>query len=204
VIVLQHGYLANGGAADGPVRAHQRGGGVRASGSRDGVVSGPKVLVGEDRRKVGRALTPSPEMAWRVAGVVGLLFALVGWLDVALTWYPFHLGSAEWEFGTVTASLNGLPVPVLGMGLLLASGMALGRPWLVRLVALWFVVTAVALAVMAVLYVTNVPIALKTVEEPALRTGLKKAIVKALGQSVIYPIVLLSVAVKSWRHARAG
>jgi len=170
--------------------------------AREGAVSAPKVLIGEDRQKA--ALEASPETAWELAGLVGLLFAAVGWLDVLLTWYPFHLGSAEWEFGTVTASFNGLPVPVLGMGLLLASGVALGRPWLVRLLAVWFAVTAVVLAVMAVLYVTNVPIALKTVDEPLIRTGLKKAIVKTLGQSIVYPIGFLWVGMKAWRHAKAG
>jgi len=191
-----------GGTRNGPVRAKHVTGGAGTTAASEDTVSAPKVLVREDQTKL--TLRPSADTAWQLVGLLGLLFAGVGWLDVLLTWYPPFWGGAEWEFGTVTASFNGLPVPALGMGLLLASAIALGRPWMVRVLAVALAVIAIMLAAAALLYVTNVPIALKTVEEPLIRTGLKKAIVKTLGQSVAYPIVFLWVAVKSWRHAKAG
>ena len=159
-----------------------------------------KVLVEAEARGV-RPLTPSSEFGWRLVGVIGLAFGLIAGADLLLTWYPFNLGSPEWEFGTVTASLDGLPLLVMGLTLSLASGVARGRRWLVRVVAVLLLILAALIVVAAVLYVTNVPIALKSVQDPVIRTGLKKAIAKTSVQAVVYPAALLWLAVKGWRHA---
>ncbi len=164
------------------------------------VTAGGKVLVREEKR--GSApLTPAPEVAWRLVMAVGLAFTAVGGLDLLLTWYPWHMGNPEWEFGTVSASLDGLPVPTLGLGLVLAAAVALGSRWGVRTLAIVFALLALVIVLAALLYATNVPIALKTVSEPVSRSGLKKAMAKAAGQAVVYPLILGWIAVKAWRHA---
>jgi hypothetical protein len=83
------------------------------------------------------------------------------------------------------------------------TGVARGQRWLVRTAAVVLVALALAIAIGAVLYATNVPIALKAVTQPAIRTGLKKAIAKATGQSILYPIAYVWIAVLAWRHTAA-
>jgi hypothetical protein len=55
-----------------------------------------------------------------------------------------------------------------------------------------------------VLWATSVPVGLRAVEEPMVLRGLKKAIAKTGMQVVVYPIALLYVSVKAWRHASAA
>lgn|SRR5574341_444297 len=163
-------------------------------------MSAPKVLVQEAAKP---RLSPSPEFGWYLLSWIGLVFAAVGGVDLLLTWYPTQFGNAEWEFGTVSAALDGLPVMTLGLALLLGAGAVQGERWLVRTMAIVFAALAVLILLAAILYVTNVPIALKAVSQPMIRTGLKKAIVKAAGQSILYPLAFLWIALKAWRHAAA-
>lgn len=165
-------------------------------------MSGPKVLVqqeGAPRARLGAA----PDFGWTLFGWLGVVFTAVGGIDLLLTWYPLHFGNPEWEFGTVSATLDGLPVLSMGLVMLLGTGAALGRRWL--MLATIGVLAALALAILAaaMLYATNVPIALKAVTEPAIRTGLKKAIAKASAQSVLYPLAYVWIAWKAWRHLAA-
>lgn len=164
-------------------------------------MSAPKVLVQETQAKP--RLSPAPDFGWSLLGWIGLVFVGVGGVDLLLTWYPMQFGNQEWEFGTVSAVLDGLPVLTLGLALLMGAGTARGERWLVRTMAIVFVLLAILILISAILYVTNVPAALKTVTQPVIRTGLKKAIVKAAGQSVLYPLAYLWIARKAWRHAAA-
>jgi hypothetical protein len=136
-------------------------------------------------------------------GVVGWAFAVVGLVDLALVWYPPDFGNAEFEFGSVTAALNNLPIVVLGLTMWLASGAARGRKWVVRLASTVILLLAVAVVVGAVLYLTDVPLALQSKVEPLVMTGIKKSIAKTLLQAVMYPLVLTYVAVRAWRHTFA-
>lgn len=126
---------------------------------------------------------------WALLGWVGLALLVVGGADFALTWYPMEFGNREWEFGTVTQSFNGLPILVLGLGLLLTSSALIDRKWLALLAAfgalglLLWVVAGVAL------WAKTVPIALSGTPVEVL-TGMKKAIARTAVQSVTYPVIL--------------
>jgi hypothetical protein len=61
-------------------------------------------------------LEESADFGWYLLGWIGLAFALVGGFDLALIWIPLGFGNPEWEFGTVSATLDGLPVTTLGLG----------------------------------------------------------------------------------------
>ena len=136
---------------------------------------------------------------WSVIGWIGFVLAAMGLVDVFLTWYPFDFGNVEWEFGTVSQSFNGLPSVTMGLGLWLGSAVVLERKVLARLIAIAFVGLAVAVVVAAVLYATTVPIALNSVPENAVATGLRKAIAKTAAQSVLYPVVFLVIGIKGWK-----
>jgi hypothetical protein len=74
----------------------------------------------------------------------------------------------------------------------------------VRVGATTLIILALLIVVAAVLFLTNVPMAMKAQVEPILKVGIKKAISKTLIQSAAYPVVLLYVAVKAWRHSLAS
>ena len=167
-------------------------------------MTGPQILVREDEAERRKHLTPSPDMGWYLLGAVGLVFFIVGLFDVALAWYPLNFGNPEYEFGTYSQVMNFMPLPLLGLALVLAGGVARGIKWVPRAVAVVMILMVASILVGAVLYATNIPQALDAVKEPLIRTGLKKQIFKTLVQTIIYPIVLLYVSVKAWRHATAA
>jgi hypothetical protein len=149
-----------------------------------------------------RIVRSTPELGWELLGWVGMAFALIGALDLALAWLPPAFGNAQWEFGTVSVSLNGLPLPALGLMLVLTAGVAQGSRWKVRLALAALLLLTVVLLASAVLYVTVVPLALQDVQNPAVRTGLMKSIVKALLLLALYPTLFVWAAVKGWRASR--
>jgi hypothetical protein len=92
-------------------------------------VSDPKI-VASGRNQVHPGSVPSDSSgSWAVLGWIGLAFLVVGGSDFALVWFPLNFGNPEWEFGTVTQSFNGLPILLLGLGLLVAGADQVGRRW---------------------------------------------------------------------------
>ena len=135
-----------------------------------------------------------PDYAWTLLGYIGIAFVIIGSLDIGLAWFPFALGSAEWEFGTIGASLNGLPLPGLGLMLILAGGVARESTIQIRIAAIASAALVVLLVVLGFLYVTVIPVALAEVQNAVVRAGLMKSIVKALALLVIYPLLFGWVA----------
>lgn len=138
--------------------------------------------------------------AWRLLGWIGAAFVVMGGTDVALAWYPSAFGRPEWEFGAITASLNGLALPLLGIFVLLAVSIAHGRVAAMRVIGSVMFVGAAVLLVLAFMYVTVVPLALNSVSDNAqLATGMKKAIAKASVLFVAYVTLLLVGGISGWR-----
>jgi hypothetical protein len=156
-------------------------------------VTDPKIVASP--KDLRRASPLDSTQAWAVLGWIGLAFLVVGGADFLLTWYPTHIGNREWEFGTVTSSLNGLPILVLGLGLLLTAARVVQRGWWALLAFLAATLLLLWVLAAAVLWATTVPIAL-TSTPPELVTGIKKAIAKTTVQSVVYPMILAFLA---WR-----
>lgn len=126
---------------------------------------------------------------WAILGWIGLAFLIVGGADFALTWYPMDFGNREWEFGTVTQSFNGLPIVVLGLGLLLTSSVLTDRRWLALVAAIGALGLLLWVLAGVVLWLTTVPMALSGTPVQVL-TGMKKAIARTAVQSVTYPVIL--------------
>jgi hypothetical protein len=139
-------------------------------------------------------------VAWRLVGVLGALFVVVGGADLLLTWWPLGFGNPEWEFGTVTSTMDGLPVPTLGLVAVAAAARAVGRLPVARVAAVMLAVMALIVVGAAVMYATTVPIAMRSVTDPVILTGLKKAVGKTVAQCVAYPIGFVWLAVVAWRR----
>lgn len=165
-------------------------------------VDQPKPLMRDESKSKRTTRTVlEPARSWAVLGWVGVIMLVVGGSDFALTWYPASFGNHEWEFGTVTASFNGLPILVMATGLILASSLQTGRRWLVVLATI--VAFGLALWILAgvVLWATNIPLALRSVPESVL-VGMKKSLAKTLVQSVTYPIAFAYLGIRGLRGFR--
>ena len=114
----------------------------------------------------------------------------MGWLDVGLFWFPLGVGALGWEFGVISASLNGLPVPVLGMALLLAGAVGAGHRRLARFAQVAAVGGVVVVGLMAVLYGLSVVVVIGMTSDPTGMSSIKKAIVRSIFQIAVYPMVL--------------
>jgi len=159
----------------------------------------PRVLVSEEGKNAPRPIAPDTTTAWKWIGWFGLVLAIVGLWDFALTWYPMNWGSLEWEFATVAASYSGLPLPTMGLAALTASAIARGVQWQVILLSVGLLAFAIALLLGFLLFLTTVPIALQSVEGFAL-LGMKKAVAKTTMLAVMFPSSYLVAGIVGLRH----
>ena len=163
-------------------------------------MTGPKILVGRES-EAPRVIGPAPEVGWRLLGGAGFAFAVVAAADLALAWYPTGFGSAEWEFGTVTAVLGNLPLLIMGLGLLFAAAVGQGKAGLLKTISVIWLLLALLVLGMLVLYARHLPEALAAVTEPLVNEGLKESIAKVMVQGVLYPIAFAWMGIKGWRYA---
>ena len=152
-----------------------------------------------------RSASRAPVDAWRRLGWIGISFTILGLLDIGLGWYPTAFGNPEWEFGTISGSLNALAIPMLGLYLALASAIARADRRSARIVAVFMGVLLLVILALGVLYVTVLPLAIKAVAGNALvALGIKKAIVKAVMLGLVDSVLLVVGLVKGWRVSPAG
>jgi hypothetical protein len=147
----------------------------------------------------------APLEGWSALGWIGAAFALLGVLDIALGWYPTAFGNLEWEFGTISGSLNALAIPMLGVYLMLASAVARGDRGMARIVSVIMGLMLITLLGLGVIYLTVVPVAIKSVAgNDLVALGMKKAVVKALSLGVVDAVLLVIGIQKGWRVGRTG
>jgi ABC-type uncharacterized transport system permease subunit len=157
-------------------------------------MSPPHVVIRADKRGLNPIAATAPQTAWKALGRVGLLLAIIGGIDIVLHWYPAHFRSPEWEFGTVATTFASLPLVTLGLVAGLASALARGVRGGISVMAIVFTLMAVFSIGMLLLFASDVPLALKAVQQPGVQAGaateIKKTIARAglmgLGFLVIY------------------
>lgn len=143
---------------------------------------------------------PTSLTPWKLLGWVGLLFSIVAGIDLLLTWYPFRMGSPEWEFGTITSFISSMPVFTMGVTLILASMVAQGHRNRARLLGSACLIFCVLMLALTAIYATNIPIALGAVSDPLIRLGLKKAIFRTLAAGVLYAIGFAVIGAIGWKQ----
>lgn len=162
-------------------------------------MSAPHVVIQADRKALNPISVTAPRTAWKLLGWLGLLFVVIGVVDVALNWYPLAFKSAEWEFGTVAATIASLPLLTIGLMALLAAALARGSRAGVTTMAVMFVISLLFVIAAYLLFLSDVPIALKAAQGPV-ATTIKKAIVRTSVMAVGFGIGYLSAAVVSFRY----
>ncbi|HEV8456278.1 MAG TPA: hypothetical protein VGQ69_04755 [Gemmatimonadales bacterium] len=168
----------------------------------------PKAILPEEqaatsRKQFAAPMVADPMLGWRLLFAVGLLFVVVGLLNLVLLWMPLQLGNAEYEFASVAASLDSLPLPTMGLVFVLAASRAAGKPASVRVATVLALVLAVVVLGMAALYWLDVPLALKAVRTGPVRLGILKSITKVTAQAILYPVALV-VLVRMANRGKQG
>ncbi len=149
------------------------------------------------------AAAQDPDGAYRLLFVLGLGMAVVGFADVALLYYPARWASIDWEFGTVIATFDGLPLGTMGLGFAAVACVAQGWTILGRVLAGFMLLMTVLLVVLLLVFVLDVPVALRAADA-VMKPTLKKAIVKTGSMALVYILVYGTLGVVSFRRLRAS
>jgi hypothetical protein len=158
------------------------------------------IISREDQELVVR--NPQATVATLLAAV-GVAFAVVGIVDLALLWYPLGFGNASWEFGTLSRTFDNVPMSGLGV-VLVAAGVLLHpsvRPSWIRAGAIIFGCAALLMISLAVVYATAVPAVIQDAP-PEVMGALKRAVVKNGVQILAYTIMFAAAAALLWRTVR--
>jgi len=86
--------------------------------------------------------------------------------------------------------------------LVMGGLLALGWRWSVRGLGIACLLIAVSMWVVAAVYLTVVPFTFRAVQDPVVMTGIKKGLVKALAQFLVYPLAMLWLAGIGWWGTR--
>jgi hypothetical protein len=167
-------------------------------------MASPRVLVRDETDKRKRSwLPPAPDFGWQLLGFIGVVLLISGLLDIGLAMYPLMFGNPNWEFGSIGSALNALPVPMLGLALVMGAAVARGWTLGIRIWAVLCFVAAALILVAVAIWALTLPLAFKTVQEPVARQGLKKSVAKTVAQAILYPVAFAWIGWKGLRHARA-
>jgi len=134
---------------------------------------------------------------------IGFTPFVLGATDIGHTWLPLNFGNREWEFATGTASLNGMPIILLGLTLVVVASALDGRKWWALGACVVSAMLVLSVLAGTALWGTNVPLALGAVEGVAM-TGLMKATLKTSVQSVVLPVILAMAAYHTFRAFKTG
>jgi len=138
-------------------------------------------------------------VAWGYLAWLGGLLVVVGGIDIALRWYPTAFRSTEWEFVTVSVTIGSLPLFSIGLASLLCSFLARGVKVGAWVMAVGFALLSVLLAGALLVFLFDVPLALKTVNG-AVALELKKTIVRTLIMGFAFGWMYVVGAVVSFRY----
>jgi len=117
---------------------------------------------------------------------VALVLLLVSLLDLGMLWWPVRLGDMNWEFGTVSATVDALPLPTLALFGLLVIAILRGQSgWGIPL-AVVLGATVLLLAAMLAVHALNLPLLARAVEEPGSREAVQRAALKTIGSLLAY------------------
>jgi len=164
-----------------------------------------RVLVEPSVKAAGqRVVEPwSGAAKYRVAGWVGAVLALAALTDYALAFYPQGFGSPEWEIATISQVVQGLPLFSIGwIGVWVCAG-GLGRRWLLAIVGLGFLVAAACVLALLVVFLTDVPVAIRATQSIA-RMGIVKLVAKTLILGLLFGASYIVVGLLALKQARGS
>ncbi len=145
---------------------------------------------------------PDEQTAWAMGFLCGLTVAAVGALDSALLFYPPQWASLDWEFGTISGLIEGMPLMTLGLGAMAVSATANGwRKWR-RVLSIVALLITLLLVTMMVIYALDLPAAFRALQ-PAMIGPVKKAVLKTVLMGLMYVVFYATLGVWTWRRLKS-
>ena len=162
----------------------------------------PQVVVPIDDRVARRAVqSEQRDIAWRVVAVMGAMLGVVGWIDLGLLYVPQRFGNAQWEFGTISATFNALPLATLSTAALVTASLFAGwRRW-VGVLTMFVGLVTLLLVGLTALYVLDIPVLLQGAT-PEIRPILLKSIAKTSAFALVYVAAYVWLGLACWRTLR--
>jgi hypothetical protein len=127
----------------------------------------------------------SLQLPWSILLLLGTALTIVGWVDIALLWWPLSLGNVEWEFGTISATFDGLPLGTIGLSLAGAAALGGRRFGIARAAGIAMLVVAFGLIAIYLLYLLTLAPAWRGTPE-AVQPSLLKAAIKTTIFAITY------------------
>src|SRR5262249_22761911 len=124
--------------------------------------------------------------------------------DIALAFYPLRFKTMEWEFGTTAATFSELPLLALGLAALLASALARGRRGAVIATSVLLLVLAAGMLGMLVVFLSDIPVALRSVASGDVKLGVEKAAVKTVGLGVLFAAAFVLGGIRALLKSRSS
>ena len=145
----------------------------------------------------------APGTAANLFLAIGAVFGVVGLVDLGMLWTPARVGTAAWEFATISQTFTNLPVPTFGL-LFVTLGLVLHptrHPLWIRGAAAAFGIIALILVGMGLLFALSVPVVVGAAS-PEMTGALKRAILKNGTEIVAYPIAFGVLGMLLWRGVK--
>lgn len=143
------------------------------------------------------------QSGWSFLFLVGTGLMFVGLIDVALLFFPPQWDSLSWEFGTVSALFEGMPLLTMGFGLMTAASVANGWIWTRRLMLTMGLIFSVLIILMAVIFALDVPVVLQATADPAMKRAVKLSSLKTGLMAFTYFTLYLALGIWTWRRMRS-
>lgn len=150
-----------------------------------------------DRKSAPRG---APEPALRVVVLVAVALAMAALIDFGALWWPVRFGNLDWEFATIAATADALPLTTLTLGVLLGIAIWRGRRLSAGVLGGIYGVLGLAALSMLVMHALNAPIALRAVALES-RPLVVKAAAKTVALLGLYAALYGSLA---WLGLRAA
>jgi hypothetical protein len=134
----------------------------------------------------------------------GATFALIGFTDLVLLWFPANPGNVAWEYATVGRTLDAMPLSALGLLLVGYGVLRVAQPTRngILFVSAIFFLFALFNAYLAFLILTSAPAVISQTPPEAI-DAVRRAATRHGVQAVIYPIAWFVIGVTVWK-ARAS
>ena len=137
----------------------------------------------------------------RAVGWIGAVLAAAALADYALAVFPTGFGSPEWEMATIGAVVQGLPLFSIGLAGVWVCGAGLGRRGLLLIAGAVFLLAAVCVLGSLVLFLTDVPVAIRATQGAA-RLGINKLIAKTLILGLLFVGGFVAAGVVALKQSR--
>lgn len=141
----------------------------------------------------------SSRFAWKLAAIAGAALSIIGIGQLALTMYPLGFGSLEWEFGASAQILGALPLPTVGLAVLLTALHARDSRWPAWITSLALLALGLASLGALALHLLAAPVALSLTPAPAVG-AVKQTIARTTLNGVGFSILYIAGAAMSMRH----